>query len=119
MSVTDLRPHYSASREAGDLVYLSGVVAFDENLKVAGTTIEAQTRQCLTNMAQVLKTHDLGLEHVVKTTVWLSRAEDFAAFNTTYAEVLGDSRPARSTVVSRLVAEGLLVEIEAIAARPR
>jgi 2-iminobutanoate/2-iminopropanoate deaminase len=59
----------------------------------------------------------LGLQDIVKTTVWLRREADFAAFNDSYARFFGQIRPARSTVISALVHPAALVEIEAIASR--
>jgi enamine deaminase RidA (YjgF/YER057c/UK114 family) len=56
---------------------------------------------------------------VVKATVWLAKAADFAAFNESYAAAFGETRPARSTVVCPLVLPEALIEIEAIARRQR
>lgn len=112
------KPHYSPAREAHGLVFVSGQIPIDAERNLVGADIEAQTRRCLENMEAVLANHKLGLSDIVKTQVWLVRAEDFARFNQTYAEYFPDPAPARSTVVSALALPGALVEIDAIAARP-
>ena len=114
MTVT---PHYSPAREAGSFVFVSGQLPFDTERRIVAGGIREQTQQCLANVAAILATQGLGLEHVVKTTVWLRRVEDFAAFNAAYAEVFPTRPPARSTVRADLMVDAL-VEIEAIALRP-
>ena len=114
MNVT---PHYSPAREAGSLVFVSGQLPFDAERRVVAGGIRGQTQRCLANIAAILATQGLGLEHVVKTTVWLRRVEDFATFNATYAEAFPGTPPARSTVRADLMVDAL-VEIEAIALRP-
>ena len=111
-----MRPHYSRWREAGGLVFLSGHLAFGES-GIDGSTIEAQTKKCLESLAATLGEAGLSLTDVVKTTVWLTRGEDFPGFNAAYAPFFPEPAPARSTVVSALAAPGALIEIEAIAQR--
>lgn len=110
------RPHLSDFVDVPPFVYLSGQMAFrTDGILVGG--IAAQTRQCLDNIANVLATLGLDLNDVVKSTVWLRRADDFESFNTEYAAVFGTHRPARSTVVSDLLFPEALIEIEAVAHR--
>ena len=72
----------------------------------------------MSNLSDSLAAAGSSLDLVVKTTVFLTDASDFAAMNEVYAEVFGDWRPARSTVVvAALARPGLIVEIEAIATR--
>lgn len=111
-----MSPHLSAAFPAGTFLFCSGQLAFDAQGGIAGD-IGAQTQRCLQNLTSVLASHDLGLDDIVKTTVWLRHAEDFPAFNAAYAQVFGSHRPARSTVVSGLALPAALVEIEAIARR--
>ena len=84
---------------------------------LAGTIIDGgvpeQTRQVLANLAAVLATEGATLAQVVKTTVYLRHIEDFAAMNAVYAEVFGESRPARATVGVAGLPMGALVEIDA------
>jgi len=112
-----MTPHFSPCVAAGDLVFVSGQLAFDAAGAVSGD-VKAQTRQVLANIDAVLGTRGLSLDDVVKITVWITRQDDFPDFNDAYAAVMGERRPARSTVVTGLAVPGALVEIEAIARRP-
>ncbi len=94
----------------GPFMFVSGQIG------AAGAGIEAQTEQVLENLAAVLAAGGLGMDDVVKTTVFLTRAEDFAAMNTVYRRHFSEPFPTRSTVVvAALARPGLVVEIEAIA----
>ncbi len=111
-------PALSPALAAGDLIFLSGQLAFGpDGTIVAPDDVAAQTRQVLANLARVLVGQGLDLSDIVKTTVWLTDIADFPAFNTAYAQALGAHRPARSTVRSDLMLPGAKVEIEAIAKR--
>jgi len=95
---------------AGPFLFISGQIG------VAGGGVETQTEQVLENLAAVLAAGELGMDHVVKTTVFLTRAEDFAAMNTVYRRHFSEPFPTRSTVVvAALARPGLVVEIDAIA----
>lgn len=111
-----MRPHLAPSVDAAPFLFLSGQLAFDEHGGISGD-VAAQTRRCLERCRDVLATQGLDLDAVVKATVWLRQAEDFAAFDAAYAQVFGTHRPARSTVVSALVVPAALVEIELVARR--
>jgi 2-iminobutanoate/2-iminopropanoate deaminase len=111
-------PHLAPFTEASSLVFLSGQLPFDATGRISSTDIGGQTAQVLGNIAAVLEQAGLTLADIVKTTVWLRSATDFAAFNDSYAACFGTHRPARSTVVSELVLPGALIEIEAVAQRP-
>lgn len=111
------KPHLAQWTEAGSLIFVSGQLPFDANRTIASADIGDQTRQSVKNLESVLREAGLGLADVVKTTVWLAKATDFAAFNESYAAAFGETRPARSTVVCPLVLPEALVEIEAIARR--
>lgn len=110
------QPHLSDVIDAPPFVYLSGQLALGEGEIVPGGIAE-QTRSCLHNVANVLDALGLRLTDVVKTTVWLRRAADFSDFDSAYADVFGEHRPARSTVVSDLVLGDALIEIEVVAYR--
>lgn len=113
----NIKPHYSPSVEAGPLVFVSGQLPFDSERKVVPGGIRAQTAQCIENIRAILATRGLGLEHVVKTTIWLTRTGDFAEFNSAYATAFPQNPPARSTVRADLMADAALIEIEAVACR--
>lgn len=110
-------PHLSAWKEAAPLIFISGQLPFDSTGQISADDIAAQTLQTLRNLQGVLKSAALDLQDVVKTTVWLRNAADFALFNETYAEFFGAIKPARSTVVCALVHPKALIEIEATACK--
>lgn len=99
-------------------VFVSGCVPVNRDGKLVGDDIETQTRQVLTNVANVLAASGSSLRDVLKTTVYLTAQADFAAMNRVYAEVFGAWLPARTTiVVAALARPSFKVEIEAIAAQ--
>ncbi len=115
---SQLRPHFSRTRDAAGLVYVSGQLPFDASQTIVAGDVADQTRQCLRNIEALLVAEGLGLADVVKTTVWLSRTQDFQAFDATYGAMFeGMTLPSRSTVRADLMVPGALVEIEAVAAR--
>ncbi|HUY63765.1 MAG TPA: RidA family protein [Acidimicrobiales bacterium] len=75
--------------------------------------LEAQTRQAMANVGELLAGRGLAWGNVVKTTVFLADIADYGAFNTLYMELLGTHRPARSLVAVAGLPLGALVEIEA------
>jgi 2-iminobutanoate/2-iminopropanoate deaminase len=104
----------------GPLVFVSGQVGVDPATgALAGPDVAAQTRQTLENIRAILRAADLGLDDVVKTTVFLTNIADSPAMNAAYAELFGEVPPTRSTVgIAALARPEFLVEIEAIAMRP-
>ncbi|MCL4289295.1 MAG: Rid family detoxifying hydrolase [Thermoleophilia bacterium] len=107
---------YSQAVVTGGLVYTAGQVPIDPATgALVDGGIAEQTEQVFRNLAAILEAAGSGLEHLVKTTVFLLSLEDFTGMNEVYASHVGDRPPARSTVeVSRLPA-GALVEIDAVA----
>ena len=80
--------------------------------------VTAQTERVLSNLTAVLNEAGVTWNDVVKTTVFLTTMDDFVAMNTVYARVLGDARPARSTVAVAGRPRNVSVEIELVAALP-
>jgi 2-iminobutanoate/2-iminopropanoate deaminase len=121
--VTDLAPKaigpYSQGIVAGGFLFTAGQIALDpETGQVIKGDVKAQTERVLANLAGVLGSVGASWRHVVKTTVFLHDMNDFPAVNETYARILGDARPARSTVQVSGLPRGVLVEIDAIAELP-
>jgi 2-iminobutanoate/2-iminopropanoate deaminase len=111
---------YSQAIKAGSYIFVSGQIAIDPTTaKLAGQTIEEQTRQVLKNMEAILVSYGLTLENVVKTDVYLKDLKDFQAMNVIYAEKFSyPIKPARATVqVSKLPMDAL-VEIVSVAYIP-
>jgi 2-iminobutanoate/2-iminopropanoate deaminase len=107
---------YSQATRAGGFIFVSGQIPLDPATgAVVEGDIASQTHQVLKNLSAILEAAGSGLGKVVKTSIFLKNLDDFARFNQVYAEYLGGTKPARSTVqVARLPKE-VLVEIEAVA----
>jgi 2-iminobutanoate/2-iminopropanoate deaminase len=104
---------------ASGFLFTAGQIAIDPKTgQVITGDVKAQTERVLTNLAEVLAAVGASWRHVVKTTVFLQDMNDFPAMNDTYARILGDARPARSTVQVSGLPRGVLVEIDAIAELP-
>jgi len=109
---------YSHCVKAGNFLFTAGQVGVDPtNGKLKGSSIKEQTEQALTNMTNVLKAAGSFMEHVVKTTVFISDFKDFEEMNKVYARFFPMNQPARSTVQVVLY-DGFKVEIEATAIIP-
>lgn len=109
---------YSQGIEAGGLVFVSGQLPIDPATGEMPQDISAQTAQSIANIEAILAQAGLSLADVVKTTVFLADAADFAAMNAVYAERFPQPCPARSAfAVGSIPKPGAKVEIEAIAVR--
>lgn len=107
---------YSQAIKAGGFVWCSGQIPIDPATNtIHAETIEDQTRQAIENLSHVLEAAGTGLRNVVKTTVFISDMNDFAALNAVYAEMFGDAKPARSCVQVARLPKDVKVEIEAVA----
>ena len=109
---------YRQALEAGGMVFASGQVPIDPATdQFVEGGIKEQTRQSLTNARNILRAAGTDLTHVVKTTVFLSDMDNFAAMNEVYAEFFQQPYPARSAVAVKTLPKGALVEIECIAVK--
>ncbi len=107
---------YSPAIKAGDYVFVSGQVGHVDSQGNKLEGVEAQTRQVLNNVKRVLEAAGSSMDDVVKTTVFLVKAEDFPKMNEVYKTFFTSDLPARSTViVAALARPEMVVEIEAIA----
>jgi 2-iminobutanoate/2-iminopropanoate deaminase len=110
---------YSQAVIANGFLFTAGQVALDPaSMQVVEGDVVAQTEQVLRNLGAVLASAGASWTDVVKTTVFLTDMRDFARMNDVYAQVMGDARPARSTVQVSALPRGVLVEIDLIAALP-
>lgn len=109
---------YSQAIEVNGLVYTSGQLPIDPATGVfAEGGIKEQTRQSLKNLQAILVEAGSQLSNVVKTTVFLSDMNDFAAMNEVYAEFFAAPYPARSAVAVKTLPKNALVEIECVAVK--
>lgn len=106
---------YSQAKIVGNLVFTSGQIPVNPATgNVECTDIEGQTRQACENVKNLLVSSGSDLSKVIKTVCFLANIEDFAKFNTVYAEYF-TSKPARSCVAVKDIPKDCLVEIETIA----
>ncbi|NJC96136.1 MAG: hypothetical protein C3F07_12115 [Anaerolineales bacterium] len=107
---------YSQAISTTQAIFTAGQIGLDpKTMELVEGGVEAQTRQVLTNLKNVLESEDSGLNFVVKTTVFLQDMADFAKMNAVYAEFFPENPPARSTVQVAGLPKGALVEIDCIA----
>jgi len=107
---------YSPGLKAGNLIFVSGQIPIDPKTgEMKEGDIEVKTKMVLENLKAVLEPYSIGLENVVKTTVFLKDINNFVRVNKVYGEYFKEKFPARSCVeVSRLPKDAE-IEIEAIA----
>ena len=107
---------YSQAIKVGEFVYTSGQVAIDPATgELIDGGIAEQTERVLKNVAAVLEAAGSSLDQVVKTLVFLSDMNDFAAMNEVYGKFFTGAPPARSTVQAARLPKDALIEIEAVA----
>ena len=108
---------YSQAIDAGALVFVSGQLPVDPATGAIPDGAAAQAEQAVANVRVILEAAGLGLDRVVKTTVFLADLADFAAVNDAYARAFRAPFPARSCVQVAAIPKGARLEVEAIAAR--
>jgi 2-iminobutanoate/2-iminopropanoate deaminase len=106
---------YSQAIKTNGIIYTSGQIALTPNGELIPRDIKLQTKQVLTNLKNLLEDSDSGLQHVIKTTIFLENIDDFGVVNVIYADYFEDHKPARSTVAVKTLPKNVLIEIEAIA----
>ena len=106
---------YSQAVRFGTLLITSGQIPLNPAGDLVEGGITEQTRQVLENVSAVLAEAGAGFAHVVKTTVFLSDMNNFAAMNAVYAKFFESPYPARSTVQVARLPRDVLVEIEVLA----
>ncbi len=114
------RGPYSPAVRAGDFIFVSGQGPIDtQTNQLSFGDIRHETRLVLSNINRILEGCGASLSDVVKVSVFLADAKDFAAMNEVYAEMFAGHRPARTTVEAQFVAPPMKVEIDLVAYRPR
>ena len=109
--------HYSQAVVHNGIVYVAGQLPIDPQTGERRIdSIEDQTEQAMKNLFEILRAAGSDIDHVLKTTVYISDMELWDRVNAVYARLFGDHRPARAVVPTRNLHFGFQVEIEAIAA---
>jgi 2-iminobutanoate/2-iminopropanoate deaminase len=107
---------YSQAVKAGGFVFVAGQGPFDPATgEVAGETIQAQTRQCLSNIQAILTAADSSLEKVVSATFILGDERDFAGLNEEWVRWFPKDPPARQGAQLPIHSKGMKVSIAVIA----
>lgn len=107
---------YSQAIQAGGFLFLSGQVPLDPKTgELVKGDIGQQTKQVLENIKGVLESQKLGMEDVVKVTIFLKNIGNFNQVNEVYRSYFPTSPPARSTVEVARLPRDVEIEIEAIA----
>jgi 2-iminobutanoate/2-iminopropanoate deaminase len=121
ISTDDAAPaggHYSQGVRQGDLIYVSGQLPIaPDGTHHSEADFEQQARLAIRNMIAVVEAAGGSAATLLKVTVYLVGVGNWPRFNTVYAEMLGDARPARSVVPVPELHYGYLVEVDAVAAR--
>ena len=107
---------YCHAVKVGNLVFCSGQTPLNpDTMKLAGTTIEEQTKRVLDNLSIVLAGVGLTLKNIVKTTVYLKDMNDFQGMNKVYGKMFQEHKPSRTTISIKQNPLDALVEIECVA----
>jgi 2-iminobutanoate/2-iminopropanoate deaminase len=115
---TPAKRPYSPAIEAGNMLFVSGQIAVDQATgKLVEGGIEAQTRQVLKNLKNIIEKGGYTMENVVKCTVLLQDISFYTAMNQIYMEYFPLDPPARMAFAVKDLPMGALIEIDAIAVR--
>ena len=120
--LTDRAPkpagHYSQAVASGAHVFVSGQLPIrPDGRPLEDDGFEAQARQALQNMLEVVRAAGSSPQQLLKVTAYIVGIANWPRFNAVYASMLPDARPARSVVPVPELHYGHLVEIDAIAVR--
>lgn len=107
---------YSVGIRVDNLIFTAGQLGLDPDTgELVAGGIEAETRQALTNLKNVLEAGGSSLDNVIKTTVFLQDINEFGRMNSVYREFFTEKFPSRSAVQAAALPKAGAVEIEAIA----
>ncbi|MBV9009826.1 MAG: RidA family protein [Verrucomicrobia bacterium] len=108
---------YSQAVRIGNLLFCSGQIPLDpKSAQMVEGDIKDQTRRVMENITALLRAQGLGLENIVKTTIFLTDLGNFQTVNELYGSYFKSDPPARSTVQVSALPKGAQIEIEVIAA---
>lgn len=105
---------YSQAIKAGGFLYTSGQIPIDPATGAIPEGAEAQARQALTNVTNLIKAAGCDVSKTVKTVVFIKNMDDFGAINEVYGQFFTEPYPARSCVEVARLPKGVLIEVEAI-----
>lgn len=106
---------YSQAIIAGNFVFCSGQIGIDPKTGELKGGLEEQVNQIMKNLKEILKASRSDFDHVLKTTIYLVKSEDFIKVNQLYSQYFKKNKPTRSTVIVSSLPKNALVEIEMVA----
>ena len=105
---------YSQAIVSGNMLYTSGQIPINPATGEIPEGVEAQARQALTNVKNLIEASGASIDNVVKTSVFIKDMNDFSKINEIYAEFFTEPYPARSCVEVARLPKDVLLEIETI-----
>src|SRR5579863_5931618 len=106
---------YSQAIVSNGFIFCSGQIGIDPVTNELVEGLEKQTHQVLKNLSGVLEASNSALEHIVKTTVYLSDINDYPKMNEIYGQYFTDHKPVRAAFAVAALPKEALIEIEAVA----
>ena len=104
--------HLSNATRVGTRLYVAGLVSIDENGDLVGRgSVREQTLHVCSVLKQICEQYGAGLVDVARCLVFLTDRSRYTEYDAAFAQVFGEHRPARATVIAELVGEEFLVEI--------
>lgn len=102
-----------------DTLYLSGQIPLiPHSMELVEGNLEAETKQVMQNLSAVLEAAQMGFDNVVKTSIFLSDMNNFAAVNEVYGSYFDHATaPARETVEVANLPKYVRIEISMIAVK--
>jgi 2-iminobutanoate/2-iminopropanoate deaminase len=110
---------YSHSTSYGDLIFTSGQIGIDPKTNVLKEGIKEQTIQIIENLKTILNDNNSDLNHITKTTIFITDIKQFDIVNEIYAQYFNNYYPARSTIQVVSLPKNAAIEIECIAVKIR
>lgn len=105
---------YSQAIQTGNMLFTSGQIPINPATGEIPSGVEAQARQALTNVKNLIEASGGSIDNVVKTTVFIKDMNDFAKINEIYEEFFTEPYPARSCVEIARLPKDVLLEVETI-----
>ena len=105
---------YSQAIVVGNMLFTSGQIPIDPKTGEIPEGVEAQARQALTNVKNLIEAAGASIDNVVKTTVFIKNMDDFAKINEIYAQYFTEPFPAHSCVEVARLPKDVLLEVETI-----
>ena len=105
---------YSSALKVGDMLFVSGQIPVVPATGEVPSDIKEQAKQSLSNLKALVEEAGFSLADAVKTTVFITDINDFAAINEVYATFFSEPYPTRSCVAVKDLPKGVCIEIECI-----